>query len=637
MTTTSLYIPGTLEFSPKKITLHTKKDIFYVRDFSLPKWSVHGDYVKTRIVKNAQWSRLAEVEIVRRIARSQQSLIARIITKKWKQYWSIIKEQWIFSTPISQHDQHKKLDHNALYHVSFDKKGTLRYKGVFARNNDIDIEERIILEVAKARTYFSENLVQEVESMQTWSLAWRTDFRDWYVLTIDWPDAKDLDDAISVKRCSNGNWILVVHVADVAEYVREWSLVDKEAFARGTSIYTPWKVIPMLPEKLSNELCSLHPWSTKLTLSCIMEITKTGNVRNTKIVQWIIDSNHRGIYENIWDRQCILKKWPQHIAAWSLDEAIVQAFEVYEILKKRRKKEGKITFESTEIWFEFDNTTKVWPIKPLHVHKRVRNDAHKLIEECMILANEEVAKWCHKNKLPFISRIHGLPSDEQQEIIGKIMRQDSHDSSVWPTKNIEPINIQQFLENLDSPDDLYRYSRLLLPKMAKAAYSDQPFRHFWLALQYYAHFTSPIRRYPDLQLHRIIKEKINGTLTKNRIKHYTHILKKVSIHCSSQEVNAESIERSMMGLYACRYMHDKIGVTYSWIISGIAEFAYFVELENGIEITIYLPRRRKYSADMITWILRDNDGKKIARIGDCIQVIIDSIDMNTRRILWIKK
>ncbi len=233
----------------------------------------------------------------------------------------------------------------------------------------------------------------------------------------------------------------------------------------------------------------------------------------------------------------------------------------------------------------------------------------------MVLANEEVAKWCESNGIPFLSRVHGLPGNEQTEIIQEILRKNRDQSKSIPLFKrqipvLEPTHIREFLEKIQDPIDLYRFSRLLLPKMAKATYSDTPFRHFGLALEYYAHFTSPIRRYPDLQVHRIIKEKIHGVLTPERITHYKTILKKIARKCSEQERSAEDIERAMNSLYICRYMRDKIGKNYRGQISGLAEFALFIELENGIETTLYLPRGR-YNIDQIEGILTTTSGKKL--------------------------
>ena len=516
---------------------------------------------------------------------------------------------------------------------------------VWGHEDDIDLDERLILWLSRARTEFPGSVIRESEEVRQYAtktdLKNRTDFRNWYTLTIDGSDAKDLDDAISIRQEQNGDYTLAVHIADVAEYVTEWSSLDREALTRATSIYTPGKVIPMLPEILSNDLCSLHPQTMKLTLSAVMTIDPRWYVKHTDIVEGIIESQHRGVYDDI-ARRHVGPNWTKT----ELDGILDIAFSLYHILEKRRRKEGKITFESTEIYFDFGSETVGWATKtPKQIKKRERNDAHKLIEEFMVLANEEVAKWCQHHGLPFLSRVHGLPGNEQTEIIQSILRNSMwapllEDGTRWellltrakPTPVLEPTHIREFLENISDPTELYRYSRLLLPKMAKATYSDTPFRHFGLALEYYSHFTSPIRRYPDLQVHRIIKEQIRGELTPERVSHYKTLLKRVARNCSERERWAEDIERAMNSLYICRYMADKVGKTYDGQISGLAEFALFVELENGIEATLYLPRGR-YNIDSVSWVLTDPSGKRLGTIGEKIRVKLESVNMTERRVV----
>lgn len=631
---------------------------------------------------------MAEVEILSIVSRSEELLLARIISKKWKQYLKIIQEQGNLEVPyISKWEIYNE---GTIVSIRFSNNDRIEIVSVFGNENDIDLDERLILWLSHARTDFGSWVVQESEKikqtntpkLQYKNTPARTDFRNWYTLTIDGSDAKDLDDAISIREEKNGDYTLAVHIADVAEYVIEGSAIDREAVMRSTSIYTPGKVIPMLPEILSNDLCSLQAGTMKLTLSCVMTIDAKGYVKHTDIVEGIIESRHRGVYDDIYkimENNPLEKRWNEWAqrglgeeTVWvrrkkRLDERSVPSFsdpnsfgtfdskstensiwlyesislakKLFHILEKRRRKEWKITFESTEIYFDFgDKNTKNNVIKtPLGIKKRERNDAHKLIEEFMVLANEEVAKWCENNGLPFLSRVHWLPGNEQTEIIQEILRKNGDQSKSVPLFKrqipvLEPTHIREFLEKIQNPIDLYRFSRLLLPKMAKATYSDTPFRHFGLALEYYAHFTSPIRRYPDLQVHRIIKEKIHGVLTPERIAHYKTILKKIARKCSEQERSAEDIERAMNSLYICRYMRDKIGKTYRGQISGLAEFALFVELENGIETTLYLPRGR-YNIDQIEGILTTTSGKKLWSIGEMVQVRIESVNMTERRVV----
>lgn len=604
---------------------------------------------------------MTEVEILSLMSRTHDPLLARLISKKWKYYFKVIPEQWNLEIPCIS--LWKISEINWIYTIRFVSNEQVKMISKFGNDDDTDIEERLILWLSGARTKFSEWVTRESEEIKKESLKSekipltpffngepniakfqnpkipsRTDFRNWYTLTIDWSDAKDLDDAISIRQEKNGDYLLAVHIADVAEYVRENSLLDKESLIRATSIYTPGNVIPMLPEILSNDLCSLHPWKMKLTLSCVMTIDSNGQVKRTDIVESIIESQHRGIYDIIAQRYKELKKREQTTnqnEIQELDNTINLAFWLYYILEKRRRKEGKITFESTEISFDFNNkvSSKSTEKIPTQIRKRERNDAHKLIEEFMVLANEEVAKWCHRNKIPFLSRIHGLPGNVQTEIIQWILQKTTIVEKSWiKIWALEPTDIREFLEKISDPVDLYRYSHLLLPKMAKASYSDIPFRHFGLALEYYSHFTSPIRRYPDLQIHRIIKEKIHNTLTQERIAHYKNILKKVAKKCSEQERSAEDTERALNSLYICRYMNDKIGYRYQWRISWLAEFALFIELENGVETILYLPRW-KYNIDQIEGTITTPSGKKIGTIGEEVQIKIKEIDINGRRVI----
>lgn len=676
-----LYITGNIAYSPRKITLTSGEVSYFVKPFSVQSGYVHGDRVRARIMKRWDGGRMAEVEILSLVSRSRDPLLARVISKKWKQYLKVIPEQGNLEVPYISKDQNYTED--VIVSIRFGTNDRVEIISIFGTENDIDLDERLILWLARARTEFSESLIREgneikqsnTPNLQSESTPERTDFRDWYTLTIDGSDAKDLDDAISIRQEKNGDYTLAVHIADVAEYVTEWSLIDREAVMRATSIYTPGKVIPMLPEVLSNDLCSLHPGTMKLTLSCVMLVDPMGYVKQTDIVEGIIESRHRGVYDDIY--QIMESKNPSHENT-ELFENIQIAKKLYHILEKRRRKEGKITFESTEIYFDFqtsfakevpryevedlaskkspwiitetDDSIPLYkegskPKTPIHIKKRERNDAHKLIEEFMVLANEEVAKWCHHHGFPFLSRVHGLPGNEQTEIIQGILRNAAKVPVLeWWTRGeflltkqkwtpvLEPTHIREFLESIRDPIELYRYSRLLLPKMAKATYSDAPFRHFGLALEYYSHFTSPIRRYPDLQVHRIIKEKIQGKLSSERIAHYKTLLKRIARTCSERERSAEDIERAMNSLYICRYMSDKVGKTYSGQISGLSEFALFVELENGIETTLYLPRGR-YNINSIEWILTTPSGKKLGSIWEKVHVRIESVNMTERRVI----
>jgi ribonuclease R len=624
------FITGYLSFSPKKVILESGGISYFVRLRSLNTDSyLHGDYVRARIMKKHDSSHLAEVDIISRIKRTEGEVLWRLISRRNHIFLESLPEQWSYSKQYTSLPLGYWLDEVVVF--IFDNQGHPHIRTSFWKGDEFDIEEKILFHLAGVKLNFDTQVQLESEQIEKMScnqevsrqFPWRMDFRDWYTFTIDGSDAKDLDDAISLRKLENGNYLLAVHIADVSEYVSEWSVIDREAYRRTTSIYTPGKVVPMLPEILSNQLCSLSPGTEKLTLSCIMEINRHGSVVHTDIVESVIVSQHRWVYEAIEETHLSLWYWVHQHSL--LQETILLGYELYEIIQLRRKREGKILFESTELRFELDTSHAKEKIIPKNVSKRVRTNAHKLIEEFMVLANEEVAKWCENNNIPFLSRIHSLPGNDQMKIIEGLI---GH-------RGITPHSIRKFLDSLSNERDLYRYSRLLLPKMAKAHYSDKRSMHFWLALEYYAHFTSPIRRYPDLQIHRIIKEKINNRLTPERRIHYKTILGKVARHCSLEERKAEDVARVFDALYACRFMEQNIWQIYGWRIAWITEFAIFIELENGIEWTLYLPRRR-YRVNAIEWTLETLSGKIEHSIGDDMKVIILQVDMNERRIILQK-
>lgn len=314
----------------------------------------------------------------------------------------------------------------------------------------------------------------------------RIDFTNWYTYTIDGSDAQDLDDALSLGVYDTGDFLLGVHIADVGHFVEAHSPLDRDAYSRGTSIYLPEMTIPMLPEILSHDLCSLHPGSPKRTLSCLMRVNhRTGEVERTLVTLGLIESRYRGVYDDL-DRDT-------HMSHEPLQFTLKASWELFDILAKRRKHEGKITFLRDEMRAIRDHMGKV-----IDLEKRKRQESHMLIEEFMVLANEEVAKWCHERNIPFLSRLHPAPPAERQSLLRSIMGIAKHIP-------VSPKQIRQYFDQQEESTALLRATQLILPKMTKAFYSPYPDEHFGLALQEYTHFTSPIRRYPDLITHRMIR------------------------------------------------------------------------------------------------------------------------------------
>lgn len=450
----------------------------------------------------------------------------------------------------------------------------------------------------------------------------RLDLRLWPTMTIDWSDAKDLDDAISIARYEGGDYLLWVHIADVAEYVTEWSELDTEAYLRGTSIYTPGRVIPMLPEILSNDRCSLHPGGPKLTLSILMRIDAAGYVKESFVTESIIESMEKGIYDEVWKE---------------MQKGKFENFSsLYTILTKRRAKEWKILFETTECYFDLDDERNI-----KNIRKRERNDAHMMIEEFMVLANEEVAKWCQTKGIPFLSRVHDAPSAEKTREIHELISIDTSDrhgdiiSVDVGKEEITPHTIRTILEQARLRGDLYRFSRLLLPKMSKAVYQDKKHRHFWLALEYYAHFTSPIRRYPDLLLHRMIKKYLHTELAEKKGE-YVKNMKKWGLSLSEKERSAEEVSRSIDNLYMCRYMSQYVWQSFDGVVSWLTESNIYVELESGVEGSLYIgkwaAKKVHLTLDSVRGALIDKNGNIAYIIGQPLRVKIREVDIGNRRI-----
>lgn len=648
----SLFIKGILIFETKKTLIRSENEDFFVR-WKIPTNLIHGDLVLAKITKKSEEWKLSEVHIIKYIKESNHLLLG----KKINNFLIPSPHTSTFSKiPLDKYSQN--FPNNILVEFRIENR-TARIIKIFEtdiKNEQIasifflnqisdqwnqDIQKEIIQfqqykELFKPidqhiPEHFLLSKTHELDSStknhpeQPWAILSenekkfsRISLENWFTFTIDWSDAKDLDDAISIAQYTNGDFLLGVHIADVSYFVQEKTATDREAYARGTSIYLPDRVIPMLPEILSNSLCSLNTDWKKLSISCIMKIQKnTGKVLHTDIFPSIIKSEYRGVYDEVY-KNFQEKTYPNN----TLWKSIELSFNLFEILQKRRKNEWKIHFETTELYFNIENEQTVW------VKKRERNKAHLLIEEFMVLANEEVAKWCEKRKIPFLSRVHHPPSEETTNTIHAI---------VWHPKNrkntpITPLEIENFLSSKNDSEK-YFYSRLLLPKMSKALYSYNHHWHFGLALDHYSHFTSPIRRYPDLITHRMIHKYLSKNLNKTSKEKSEKILPKIALSTSNSEKRAENIERAVEKIYILNYISHHIWEKFFGKISGITEWWVFIELENGIEVTVYLPRKHQLQLDENSWSLINNKQEKILQIGEIKEVTILKILEEEWRIL----
>ena len=404
----------------------------------------------------------------------------------------------------------------------------------------------------------------------------RLDLRHLQTVTIDGEDAKDLDDAISISKENDDHYTLGVHIADVSHYVTENSPLDKEALKRGTSVYLVDRVIPMLPHKLSNGICSLNAGTDRLALSCLMEIDGKGNVIGHRIAETLIQVDRRMTYTAVnaivTDRDPdVMEEYKDFVPMFDLMK------ELADILRERRKKRGSIDFDFPESKIILDEKGRPVDIKPYE-----RNAATKIIEDFMLMANETIAEDYFWQELPFLYRTHDYPDPEKMKRLGTFINNFGY---TIRTQNgeVHPKELQKLLDKIEGTPEEALISRLTLRSMKQAKYTTVCTGHFGLAANYYTHFTSPIRRYPDLQIHRIIKENLRRGLSDRRFAHYDSILPEVAVQCSSMERRADEAERETDKLKKCEYMSKRIGKEYDGVISGVTNWGLYVELPNTVE------------------------------------------------------
>ena len=464
----------------------------------------------------------------------------------------------------------------------------------------------------------------------TGDLAGRLDLRGLRTVTIDGEDAKDLDDAVTLCRDGQGGYILGVHIADVSHYVKEGHPLDKEALKRGTSVYLVDRVIPMLPHKLSNGICSLNAGTDRLALSCIMELDAQGNVLGHKIAETVIHVDRRMTYTAV---NAIVTDGDEAVMAEY--EGFVPMFmlmkEVSDILREKRKKRGAIDFDFPESKIILDAQGKPLEIKPYE-----RNAATKIIEDFMLAANETVAEDYFWQSLPFLYRTHDNPDPEKMKQLGTFIHNFGYFIRLQQGE-IHPKELQKLLDKIEGTPEEVLLSRLTLRSMKQAKYTTLCSGHFGLAARYYTHFTSPIRRYPDLQIHRIIKESLKGGLGDKRAGHYEAILPGVAMQTSALERRAEEAERETDKLKKCEYMSRFIGQEFDGVISGVTNWGLYVELPNTVEGLVRISELRDdyYIFDEQHYELVGEMTRKTFKLGQPIRVQVASTDRLLRTVDFI--
>ena len=556
-------------------------------DFYIPAECVHGalnkDRVLIRLLPGKKGKR-QEAEVIKVIERGN-SLVVGYFDKQKKGYGFVIPDDEKLNEDIfvdGAHENGAKDGMKVVVRLTGYKEGKSpegEIVELLGMEDEPGVDMLSILRVYNIPTEFDENVLSQAKRVakpvSEADRNFRLDLRQVQMVTIDGEDAKDLDDAVSLSL-EGDNYILGVHIADVTNYVQENSALDREALKRGTSVYLPDRVCPMLPAELSNGCCSLNQGEDRLALSCIMTIDKKGKVLGSRIEKTVINVDKRMSYNQV---NAILSG-----EAEELDEEYGFLFpmlrsmgELSRLLRENRFKKGSIDFDFPETKVILDEEGRVLQLKPYE-----SSPATRLIEEFMLAANCAVAESFYFQELPFVYRIHEKPSGEKIKELAGIVSGFGH--VIRGNKDeIHPMEIQKLLEEVSGKPEEALVCRITLRAMQKAKYSSECEGHFGLSFERYCHFTSPIRRYPDLQIHRIIKEQLSGKLDEGRIEHYNNILPRVAKQSSDREIAAAECEREAVKLKKVQYMSQFAGEEFDGIISGVTSWGIYVELPNTVE------------------------------------------------------
>lgn len=599
--------------------------------------ALHGDKVQI-VASAARAGRRAEGAVIRVLERTNETLVGYY--QKSKNFGFVIPDNQKISTDIfipQGKDMGAVNGHKVVVRLT-DYGGERRnpegmVTEIIGHVNDPGTDILSIVKAYGLPEEYPPEVMQQVnrvpDEVFAADMAGRKDLRGWQTVTIDGEDAKDLDDAITISRESYG-YKLGVHIADVTNYVTEGSLLDQEALRRGTSVYLADRVIPMLPHKLSNGICSLNAGTDRLALSCIMEIDEQGRVLGHEIAETVIRVDRRMTYTSVnaivMDRdEAVMQEYEDFVEMFDLMK------ELADILREKRRQRGSIDFDFPETKVILDERGKAVDIKPYD-----RNAATKIIEDFMLMANETIAEDYFWQELPFVYRTHDNPDPEKMKRLGVFINNFGYTIRTQQGE-VHPKELQKLLKKIEGTEEEALISRLTLRSMKQAKYMPVCTGHFGLAAKYYTHFTSPIRRYPDLQIHRIIKENLHGGLTEKRIAHYDKILTGVTVQCSANERRAEEAERETIKLKKCEYMSRRIGEIFEGVISGVTTWGFYVELPNTVEGLVHVNELHGdyYVFDEEHMELRGEMGGKSYKLGQKICVEVAGTDCLTRTIDFI--
>ena len=492
---------------------------------------------------------------------------------------------------------------------------------VLGRSGELPAEEDAIIRAAGLAEQFPEKVSAEARraAAEKMPRGGREDLTDLLTVTIDGEDTRDIDDAVSLERLGT-EYLLGVHIADVSHYVKYRSPLDKEAFSRGTSVYFPDRVLPMLPRALSNGICSLNEGEDRLTLSCIMRVDKKGAVKDSEIVKSVIRSAHRMTYTEVTQ---ILNGDEETCKKYADVKDMIFLFaELTNILKTMREKRGSIELDVKEAKIMLDDDGNIV------IPDYERSLSHEIIEQFMVLANETVAEYMHSIEMPFVYRIHEKPAEEK----AAMFREFAQNLGLRAKFSADEVKSYDYQKLLKSAEDLPVFpvlNRVMLRSMQKARYSPVNVGHFGLASPCYCHFTSPIRRYPDLCIHRIIKEVLDGKYAEG-METYNGFVSEAAIQSSECERRAAEAEREVDALYATMYMSERLGEEYDAVISGVTAFGLFAELPNTIEGFIPL-ETLEGSFEFIPERFLLKGSTESYSIGEELRIRVEDVDFFQRR------
>lgn len=592
----------------------------YERDLN---GAMHRDRVMVRINQRRNHAgQRPEGEVIRAIKRANHEVVGTY--RKRKNISQVIPDDPRLLYPINARKSSKvKVAEGQKVVVKItswperDKLAEGRITEVLGSKGDPRVDIRCVVKKYGLAEDFPKKVEKEAmampSSVQAHEITGRRDLRDLKMVTIDGDDAKDLDDAVSITRLESG-YRLGVHIADVSHYVREGTAIDKEAYRRGTSVYLVDRVLPMLPVQLSNGICSLNAGEDRLAMSVIIDIDAEGNIIDYEICKSVIHVNERMTYNNV---NRILKEQEPELMERYRDyiEMFTTMRELAEILRRRRFDRGALDFEFPETKVIVDDEGI-----PLAIEKRVQDVAESIIEEFMICANEVVARHCHEMQLPVLYRVHEKPDDEDLHTVLRILALFNRRIKL---KDITQQVLQQVLNDVKGKPEQRIISTMILRSMKHARYSPVPLGHYGLASPYYLHFTSPIRRYPDLLVHRVLTHLLEkGSLSKKKKTEWESLMPLAGEHCTLCEIQAEEAERESVNIKAAQYMKQFLGEVFPAVISSITAFGFFVELENTVEGLVHISSLVDdyYVFDDQKLILVGKHTKKVYRIGDEVEV-----------------